>query len=291
MKISPKKKRAVIIAGTLFAATAVPGFALFGLGDIVFDPTAYAQMLIQKSQQVAELAKLESQLQTMYKTYATLQKSYDTSVSTYNSIHANAQRFTLKTMWKPFLLAAQKEVDVESRNGEADAFSDALNKVSSVAGKMAWKQGGVGLHSNTTDYLSAETVGDSARLSQLASIEASDAISPACLSAVGSYNEARRQNSAAQAALADSQFDATDDTNSEIEQLNLLNASEAQRMVETQAQGALHSCLAAQMTVTNMQQRNAAAQDLNTWAFVKQQRAANPSSIDNSSYTWTHYIP
>ena len=50
-------------------------------------------------------------------------------------------------------------------------------------------------------------------------------------------------------------------------------------------------CLASQMTVANMQQRNAAAQDLNTAALVQQQRTVNDTSAANESNTWQTYIP
>jgi hypothetical protein len=292
-KLTPKHRRILIVGATLLAVTAVPSFAIFGLGDIVFDPSALAQMVVQHASQIEEIAKLESQLETMYKTYETLQKSYDTSLNTYNSLHATAQHFSLKTMWKPFLLAAQEEVAVESQGGESDGFTDALNKISTQAGKYAWKQGGVATNPALAQYLIAkgETPGTSAAFSQLAMVETSDAISPKCLSAVGSYNEARRQNASAQGLLTDSQFDESDDTNSEVEQLNLVNAAQAQQLAEVQAQGALHACLASQATVANMQQRNAAAHDLNTWAAVEAQRSANPVGNVSTTSTWTTYLP
>ena len=62
-------------------------------------------------------------------------------------------------------------------------------------------------------------------------------------------------------------------------------------MSEMQAQGTIQTCLASQMTVANMQQRNAAAQDLNTVAFVQQQRAANNVSAMGEGNTWQTYIP
>ena len=48
-------------------------------------------------------------------------------------------------------------------------------------------------------------------------------------------------------------MDPNDDTNTEVQQLNLLNASQAQHMVELQAQGVIHACLAQQMAIQNMQ--------------------------------------
>src|SRR5665213_2978067 len=87
------------------------------------------------------------------------------------------------------------------------------------------------------------------------------------------------------------QFDATSATNGEIQQLNLLNAAQSQHLTEIQSQGGLQTCLASQMTVANMQQRNAAAQDLNTAAAVQQQRSTNDTSAANEGSTWTTYLP
>jgi hypothetical protein len=56
-------------------------------------------------------------------------------------------------------------------------------------------------------------------------------------------------------------------------------------------QGMLHACLAQQMAVSNMQQRNAAANDLNTWGFVQQQRQMNNANPTGGSSTWTTYLP
>lgn len=106
-------------------------------------------------------------------------------------------------------------------------------------------------------------------MSQLAIVELSDATSPDCLTAIGQYRAARTQNETANSALAAQEVDGTDSTNTELEQLNLLNAAEAQKISEMQSQGTLQTCLASQMTVSNMQQRNAAAQDLNTAALVQ----------------------
>jgi hypothetical protein len=86
-------------------------------------------------------------------------------------------------------------------------------------------------------------------------------------------------------------FDGSSATNSEVQQLNLLNAAEAQKLSEMQSQGTMQTCLASQMTVANMQQRNAAAADLNSAAMVQQQRATNDTSAANEGNTWQTYIP
>jgi hypothetical protein len=62
-------------------------------------------------------------------------------------------------------------------------------------------------------------------------------------------------------------------------------------MAEMQSQGSLQVCVAGQMTVANMERRNAAAEDMNTAAFVQAQRSTNDVSAANESNTWQTYLP
>ena len=47
MQTKLKKHCKWLIAGVALLAMATPSFALFGLGDIVFDPTSYASLIQQ----------------------------------------------------------------------------------------------------------------------------------------------------------------------------------------------------------------------------------------------------
>ena len=49
--------------------------------------------------------------------------------------------------------------------------------------------------------------------------------------------------------------------------------------------------MAAQAVVANMNARNAAADDINTWAFVQQQRASGDAMPAGGSSTWANYLP
>jgi hypothetical protein len=169
-------------------------------------------------------------------------------------------------------------------------MTTAMTTNSQGTSATAWSMSSVPVSSNATTYLQGQPVGNSAQLSQLAMIETSDSISPDCLTAIGQYRQARNDNATAQASLEADQLDGSDSTNSEVQQLNLLNAAQTQQIHEMQSQGILHACLASQLTVTNMQQRNAAAQDLNTWGYVKQQQAANPTFAGGGSDT-NNFLP
>ncbi|MGI4827195.1 MAG: hypothetical protein ACRYFU_03245 [Janthinobacterium lividum] len=262
MKLGSSNKRKWIIAGALLLGTATPSFAIFGLGDIVFDPTSYASL-------VSQLTTLENQ---------------------YTTFKNNVTHFSLKSQWQT-ALTSMKNVQVTNRYGETNGMSTALGQNSTTAATMAWSNSSEVLSSNTNTYLSGESAGNSSRLSQLAVVETSDTVSPDCLNAVGSYRAARAASASANSSLQANQLDSTSATNSEVQQLNLVNAAQAQQLNEQQSQGALHACIAQQMMVQNMQQRNAAAHDLNLWANVQAQRIANSTSNVASTSTWTTYIP
>lgn len=256
-----KSRKKWIIGAAALLLTATPSFALFGLGDIVFDPTSYGNL-------VSQLTTMETQ---------------------YRMLKNNIEHFSFKQQWQT-AFNTMKQANVRDLFGETNGMTTALNTNSPAASSTAWTAATVPVNGTTTTYLAGETPG-SAQLSELAMIEASDSASPDCLTAIGQYRAARAQNIAANNNLTSEQLDGSTATNSEVEQLNLLNAAEAQKMSEMQSQGVLQACLASEMAVGNMQQRNAAALDLNTAAYVAQQRAADDTSAANEGNTWDSYLP
>jgi len=256
-----KNHRKWIIGGMALLLAATPSFALFGIGDIVFDPTSYASL-------VSQLSTLEMQ---------------------YNMLKNNIEHFSFKQQWQT-ALNTMKNANVRDLFGETNGMTTALNTDSPAASSTAWTAATVPVSGTTATYLAGQTPG-STQLSELAMIEASDSVSPDCFMAVGQYRAARTANATANSSLASEQLDGGTASNSEVEQLNLLNAAEAQKMSEMQSQGVLQACLASEMAVLNMQQRNAAALDLNTASYVAEQRAADDTSAANESSTWDSYLP
>jgi len=261
MQISKSNRRNLIIGGALLAAV-TPSFALLGVGDIVFDPTSYAQLISQATTVMNQLKMMQ----------------------------ANVTHFSLKNVWATTEMRL-KNTNVRNLFGETNGLSIALSTNSPEASLQAWSTANIPVRSSTTTYLQGQPAGNSTQLSQLAMIETSDAISPDCLTAIGQYRAARTMNATANAVLTQQQLDTSANTNSEVEQLNLLNAAEAQKMTEMQTQGVLQACEASQLTITNMQQRNAAAQDLNTAAFVQQQQTTSPKDATGGSDNWTTFLP
>lgn len=255
------QRKWLIGAGAALLLTATPSFALFGIGDIVFDPTSYASL-------VSQLTTLQTQ---------------------YNMLKNNITHFSAKQQWQTTLHTLEN-VNVASMFGETAGIRIALNSNSPSASITGWKTATLPMSSNTSTYLQGQALGG-ARTSQLAMIETSDAVSPDCLTAVGQYRAGRTSSLTANNSLSSFQFDNSDSTNTEVQQLNLLNASHGQGMEEMQSQGALQACVAGQMTVANMERRNAAVEDMNTAAFVQQQRTTNDVSAANEGSTWQTYLP
>lgn len=261
MKLNLAGRRKWILAGVVILGTATPSFAIFGLGDIVFDPTSYVSL-------VSQLTQLKTQ---------------------YTMLKNNLEHFSVKQQWET-ALTQMEHINVANQFGETGGMTTAFNTNSPSAASTAWTNATIPVNSSASAYLASQNPNSASR-SQLAMIEASDAASPDCMNAVGAYRAARDNNASAQQNLQAEQIDGNDDTNTEVQQLNLLNASQAQHLQELQAQGAIHACLAQQMAIQNMQQRNAAAQDLNTWGNVQAQHQANPTFNVASSSTWTTYVP
>jgi len=256
-----KSHRKWIVGGIVLLLAATPSFALFGIGDIVFDPTSYANL-------VSQLTTLEMQ---------------------YTMLKNNIEHFSFKQQWQT-ALNTMKNANVRNLFGETNGMTTALNTNSPTASSTAWTAATVPVNGTTASYLAGQTPG-STQLSELAMIEASDSVSPDCFTAVGQYRASRTGNATANSSLAAEQLDGSTATNSEVEQLNLLNASEAQKMSEMQSQGVLQACLASEMAVSNMEQRNAAALDLNTASYVAEQRTADDTSAANEGSTWDSYLP
>ena len=172
MPLQPKKHRKWLIAGTALLLTATPGFALFGLGDIVFDPTSYASL-------VSQLTTLETQ---------------------YKMLKNNITHFSLKQQWQTTLHTLEN-ANVANMFGETAGIKIALNSNSPSTSSTAWKTATISMNSGTSSYLQGQSLGSS-RMSQLAMIETADSISPDCLTAVGQYRSNRTENATANHVVA-----------------------------------------------------------------------------------------
>ena len=276
-------------ASLLLMFAVLPSYAQFGSG-IVYDPTQSAHAIKQIAQNIQNSATWQKQLENEIQMAATLDKDYLQAVALYNTVYGNLKNFSSKSIWRTI----QSQLTMASfanQYGETTGLQAAMNGQAPGTASLVWRLLNLGLNSTSSSFLSQQVLGTSHALATLSRMEAMDGVSSQCLNSVGDYNAMRTQNLQPQGSLTQSQFDTSSFTTTELEQLNLLNMSDAHHLNESQAQGALHACQAAQAAVQNMAQRTAAADEINNAAFVQQQRAAYSSAPANSSPTWDTYLP
>jgi hypothetical protein len=288
MQLSLNKLRIGALVASLLFLTALPSHAQFG--GVFVDPVQSGHALQQLAQNVQNSATWQQQLANTIKLLATADKDYQQAMTTYNTISNNLKNFSSKSIWKTI----QSQLTMASfanQYGETTGLQAAMNGQAPGSASMVWKLMNLGLNSTSSSFLSSQVLGTSHALATLTRMEAMDGVSSQCLNSVGDYNWQRNNNLQPQGSLTQSQFDTTSFTSTELEQLNLVNMGNAHHLNETQAQGALHACQAAQAAVQNMAQRTAASDEINNAALVQQRRAVFSSAPANSSPTWTTYLP
>jgi len=256
----------------------------------VFDPTQSVHAIQQIYDRAQDAATWRQQLSADIQMAGTLLKDYQQAVTTYNMLHGNLKNFSSKSIWKT-IESQLTLASIANNYGETTGLQGVMNGQSPGTASTVWKFINLGLNSTSSSFLSSQVLGSSRALATLARMETMDGVSSQCLQSVGNYNQQRNNNLLPQSALTQSQFDATSFTSTELEQLNLVNMHDAHNLNESEAQGALHTCQAAQAAVANMALRAAAANEINNAAAIQQQRAGTPSAPANSSNTWQNYLP
>ena len=257
-----QSKGLVLLAGVLPVLFAFPrpASALFGFGDIVFDPSSYATLGHIWEQDVSNYAKI-------VETVTQLERIYANGIQMYNLANAMSRSFSgpNKTEWATIAQMAVADY-TRDQYGENSMWSGAVSGNPNQV-RAAWQLATVAL--NNGIYLATQTPGASPGLARLASIEAIDGSSQKCLATISQY----RGNSLANQLgpilkLAIARADGTATTNSEIQQLNLLAAQHEQGNNELYAQGQVNACLVEQQILANKIQRDNQVEALNTYAKV-----------------------
>lgn len=283
--LSRREKGVGILALALAAALAVPApvYAVFGVEDTVEPGPLWNVWLT--NQQTAFNGIWAQNISTFAKTVESvvqLEKIYAQGLQAYNLATALSHSFSgpNKAQW---ITVAQMAVQDVTRDqyGENTAWSSTLNGNPNQAA-MAWKMSTVALNQGIN--LAQETPGQSAALARLASIEAMDGASTGCLQTLGAYHGNALANALGPVLkLAIARMDGSAETNSEIEQLNLVNAHQGQLVNEMMAQGQINSCMAQQMMLANKIQRDNQVEALNTYTQMQSNVAANPMQLSTVS--------
>ena len=249
----------LLVAGLLFVPQ--PALGIFGFGDIVFDPTSYATLGHIWEQDISTTAKIVQEIEQMEKIYAN-------GVQVYTLASAMSHSFdgSHKAEWLTVAQMAAADY-TQDKYGENSNWAKTLNGNPALA-QSAWSSATVPFSHGS--FLDADT-----RMRPLlATMEALDGSSTKCLATISTYRANSVLNLAPILKLAIARADGTADTNSHIQQLNLLNAGNEQANNEQRAQGTVNSCIVEQQILASKMQRDQIADHLNYLGKVNEYQAS-----------------
>jgi hypothetical protein len=259
----------VLTAGFLFTP---PAKAIFGFGDMVFDPTAVGK-LIQQIQQYQQMLQNEIQL-------------YQTTKTQYEMLRFNLEQYTNKQFWKTWGVALL-ESSVSNRYGETAAWNQAVNYGQGLP--AAWSLATLPVQNG--EFLARQTLGTSPHLSSLAAVEIQDSAGQVSMATLAAVREQQTANAGAINQLEQTALGGDPADNTEIKQLNLLNAAQLQNMRMQQGTQALQAEILEQLLAANLDQRNLQANALNVATRATTYELSEPTAPANLAAALTTYNP
>lgn len=147
LRISKKLIVATAVATAALLLMPTPAAALFGLGDIVFDPTSYATLAKIWSSNASTLTKVTEEV-------AQLGKIYANGVQTYKQALAMAERVNQFTRlnWLTVGITAVNDATA-NRFGEATNWAALVNGDPALASSV-WKSATLAMSANSSSFLS-----------------------------------------------------------------------------------------------------------------------------------------
>ena len=268
-----KKKFAVF--AVIAAACVAPALAIFGVGDIVFDPTNFEEA-------VQQLLQLEQQYAQLVQTYQMIRSQYDQMIWMARQVPVNmAVRYrALATPWQP---------------------SSATNIYGTSGGWIAAINTGVGVsdgYSRATQPLSAygSALGNVPADQQdrvkttYATVELTDGANLAGLETLGRLRGNAPAVETAIRNLEDDSLSSDPAMNTEIAVLNKINAADLINVRNTQDSNKLLVALAEAQIIEAKRKRDAEAQAINThirfMADARAVMAAQATEASSAMLAW-----
>ena len=244
-------------------------YAIFGVGDVVFDPTSYARFGQIWDQDISNGAKLAE-------TYNQTVKIVKNGLDMYNLGMQMAQRVQQKSVWMTAAFAVGNEV-TESHYGEHINFNAVMNGDYLNAG-TAWHQSTLG--AGNAGYLGSSSPPTSKRMAQYSTVQLLDQTSQRCATILANYKATQDANKAAEDKIYSDTLDTSDAKNSMVAVLNILSGGHIHAQTQAKANGNLQACLAEQHTLEAKVKRDQLAAEQLWYADIAKARAQTPATLN-----------
>ncbi len=261
--------RKVTLVVSLFAALAAPAFAIFGLGDIVFDPTSFeklVQQLLQMQQQYAQLVQ----------TYQLIRSQYDQMIWMAKQVPVNmAARYrAIDTPWM--------NSSATNTYGMTGGWITGINTGLGVAGGYSAATENLGTYGGALGNIPADQL---PRVkTNYATVELTDGANLAAMETVGRLRANAPAVEAAIQNLENDSLSSDPNMNTEIAVLNKINAADVIALRNGQDTNKLLATLAEERIIEAKRERDAEAQAFNNHIrFRAEGQAAMASQASGAS--------
>ncbi len=261
MKLNPKNRK-WLLGGGLLLLTATPSFALFGIGDIVFDPTSYASL-------VSQLTTLQTQ---------------------YTMLKNNIEHFSIKQQWQT-TLTALKNANVKNMFGETNGMTTALNSNSPSASSAGWTAATVPVNSDLPSYYRQSDTGEPPDGAACHDRDVRFRLPGLhyCRGRVPGRTDTERDRQQHPRSQPARRLNRHEQRSPAAQSPQRSGSSEDVRDADPRA--SCRPALRRRWRSPTWSRRNAAATDLNTAVFVQTQHATHDMSAASEDNTWQTYLP
>jgi len=236
-------KKRITVTLLVVILLAAPLRALFGVGDIVFDPTSYANAVLMMGELVKSYEQLESQfnLQTFLATAVPVNM-----VSRYQTPAAAWQQLQL-----PY-----------DRFGNLSAWTQEVNQGGQATG--AYNNASIALQPYGSGFAQMTNDEQTKAASQYASFELADGTNIGSMQMIGQLRANASATDQALAGLESDSLSSDPSMNSEIAVLNKINAAAVANIRSTRDANQVLLSLLEQQLVDSKQRRDAGVSEINT---------------------------
>lgn len=262
-------KKKLTLGVCLFTALAAPGLAILGVGDIVYDPTSFAEL-------VKQFVQMEQEYNQLVQTHQVIQNQYSQMLFMAQQVPVN--------MLARYLAAATPWFNSGATNvyGTSGGWTSGINTGAGVLGGYAGAtlplgSYGGGLANLPLDQLTRLKTG-------YATVELADGANIAGMQTLGSL---RANAPAVEAAIRNLESDSLSNDpsmNSEVALLNKIGAANVVNLRNGQDTNKLLGALTEEQIIAAKRQRDAEAQAFNEHiAFVSQEQSVLSSQSAGAS--------
>ena len=262
-------RRKLIIFLLIVLAMAVPALAIFGLGDIVFDPQNFEEA-------VQEIAQLTQQYNQLVQTYQMIRSQYNQMIFMAQQVPVNMV-LRYRAVETPWTLSSTTNI-----YGTTAAWESSINTGQSVSSGYSAATERLGTYGGALTNIPADQLDRLQR--DYGTVELTDGASLAAIQLVGQLRANAPQVETAISNLESDSLSSDPNMNTEIAVLNKINAANVVNLRNSQDANKLLTALAERQLVDAKRERDAEARAFNEHIqFMAQGQAALASQAADAS--------